>query len=147
MTLLSIEFASPLYDESVALRYEVLRKPLGRSFTEEQLALEWSDYHLAALDASGQMRAILLLTPQAGGVLKMRQVAVAPEWQGRGVGAALVEYSEAFAKSQNFNKIALHARETAVPFYRRLGYEFEAGLFEEVGIPHLKMWKNLDTSK
>lgn len=143
MTLLSIEFGTPLYDESVALRYEVLRKPLGLSFAEDQLALEWSDYHLASLDGGGRMLAILILTPQDGGVLKMRQVAVGPNTQGKGVGSDLVEYSEEFAKSLNFSMISLHARETAVAFYLRLGYEIEGERFEEVGIPHFKMWKNL----
>ena len=143
MTLLPISFATPLYDESVALRYDVLRKPLGLTFTEAQLALEWSDFHLAALDKSGQMLAILLLTPQGQTYLKMRQVAVSPASQGRGVGAALVSYSEDFAKSLNFNRIELHARETAMPFYLRLGYEMDENRFEEVGIPHVKMWKDL----
>jgi predicted GNAT family N-acyltransferase len=39
--------------------------------------------------------------------------------------------------------MVLHARETAVPFYLKLGYEVVGGQFEEVGIPHFKMEKKL----
>ncbi|MBC7775980.1 MAG: GNAT family N-acetyltransferase [Phycisphaerae bacterium] len=138
-----IEFATPEYDESVALRYEVLRKPLGLYYSPEQLATEWSDIHLAAFDPAGNVVGILLLTAVNEQEIKMRQVAVAPDQQGKGVGASLVEASEDTARSMNFKKITLHARETAVPFYLRLEYQAVGDRFEEVGIPHFKMEKTL----
>ncbi|MFN0034196.1 MAG: GNAT family N-acetyltransferase [Saprospiraceae bacterium] len=141
VAVFQIEFATPEYDESVALRYEVLRRPLGLEYTPEQLAAEWSDTHLAAFDAAGKMVGILLLTPVNEQDIKMRQVAVAPDQQGKGVGAALVEESEAAAKALNFKKMTLHARETAMPFYHRLGYQTVGDGFEEVGIRHFKMEK------
>lgn len=143
LNVFPIEFATPEYDEAVALRYAVLRKPLGLEFTPEQLGAEWSDIHLAACEASGKMVGILLLTPLNDQEIKMRQVAVAPEQQGKGVGAAMVLESETLAKSLNFKKMTLHARETAVPFYLRLGYQSVGARFEEVGIPHFKMEKVL----
>ena len=39
------EFASPEYDEAVALRTEVLRKPLNMEFLPDQLAKEYADFH------------------------------------------------------------------------------------------------------
>jgi len=143
ITVYQIAFATPEYDESVALRYEVLRKPLGLEYSTEQLSAEWSDIHLAAFDAWGKMIGILLLTPLNEQEVKMRQVAVAPEQQGRGVGAALVAASEDTARSLNFNKMTLHARETAVQFYLRLGYQIAGNQFKEVSIPHFKMAKRL----
>ncbi|MDO8365894.1 MAG: GNAT family N-acetyltransferase [Saprospiraceae bacterium] len=138
-----IEFGTPEYEESVALRYEVLRKPLGLEYSPEQLSTEWSDIHIAAFEPSGKMVGILLLTPLNEQEVKMRQVAVAPDQQGKGVGAALVAASEETAKSLNFKKITLHAREIAVPFYLRLGYQSLGDQFEEVGIPHFEMEKIL----
>ena len=143
LSIFPITFGTPDYDESVALRYAVLRKPLGLEFTPEQLSAEWSDTHLAAFDASGRMQGILLLTPVSEQEIKMRQVAIAPEQQGKGLGTALVLESEALAKSWNAEKISLHARETAVPFYLRLGYSIVGEPFEEVGIPHSKMEKRM----
>jgi predicted GNAT family N-acyltransferase len=143
VNILSIEFATPEYDESVALRFEVLRKPLRLEFTPEQLGAEWSDLHLAAFDTQGKIIGILLLTPVSEHLVKMRQVAVSPDQQGKGVGTSMVLDSEILAKSQNFTNITLHAREKAVPFYLRLGYQVVGDKFEEVGIPHFKMEKVL----
>lgn len=136
-----IEFASPEYDEAVALRYEVLRRPLGLDFTPEQLAAEWSNVHIAAFDTSGKMVGYLNLTAVDDNEVKMRQVAVAESEQGKGVGTAMVAYSEEIARQLNFKVITLHSRKVAVPFYLRLGYEIVGDQFEEVTIPHFKMKK------
>ncbi|MFN0174781.1 MAG: GNAT family N-acetyltransferase [Saprospiraceae bacterium] len=143
ITIHQIEFATPEYDESVGLRYEVLRKPLGLEYLPEQLSVEWSDIHLAAFDSRGKMIGILLLSPVDKQEVKMRQVAVEPKQQGKGVGAALVTASEDIARSLNFKKMTLHAREAAAPFYLRLGYQTVGDQFEEVSIPHFKMVKML----
>lgn len=144
ITIHTIEFASPEYDEAVALRQEVLRKPLGLAFLPEQLGNEWTDTHLAAFDASGRMVGILILTPLHPELVKMRQVAVAPDLQGKGIGALLVKESEALARSMGFKKITLHARETAMAFYLRLDYQVIGDRFMEVNIPHFEMEKVLD---
>ena len=141
ITVCQIEFGTPEYDEAVALRYEVLRRPLGLQYLPEQLAAEWSDIHLAAFNGSGSIIGVLILTPASASVVKMRQVAVAPDLQGQGVGTVLVAHSESTAKSLGYNKITLHAREKAVPFYLQLGYQKVGDMFEEVNIPHFKMEK------
>jgi len=144
MQIFQIEFATPEYDEAVHLRYEVLRRPLGLDFTPEQLAAEYDDVHLAGFDGMGRLVGYLCLTPLNNDEVKMRQVAVAPEWQGKGVGKKLVAASEELAKHLNFKKMTMHARETAVPFYLRLGYQTVGEQFEEVTIPHFKMEKKLE---
>jgi predicted GNAT family N-acyltransferase len=143
MTIFPIDFGTPEYDEAVALRYEVLRKPLGLDFLPEQLAAEWSDTHLAGFNSNGNLIAILILTPVDAETVKMRQVAISPQLQGQGLGAQLVRASEELAIRHNFRTISLHARETAVPFYLRLGYQIIGDKFEEVSIPHFKMVKKL----
>jgi predicted GNAT family N-acyltransferase len=139
-----IEFATPEYDEAVALRYEVLRRPLGLTFTPEQLESEWNNLHIAAFDTTGRVVGYLNLTPVNDTEVKMRQVAVAPAEQGKGIGAAMVAYSEKLAKQLNFKEISLHSRKTAVPFYLRLGYALIGDAFEEVSLPHFKMKKATD---
>lgn len=138
-----IEFGTPEYDEAVQLRYEVLRKPLGLEYTVEQLSAEYDQIHLAAYTLDGVLAAYLNLTPMDTNTLKMRQVAVLPTLQGMGIGTALVLESERFAKSLHFEKMILHARETAVPFYVRLEYNLVGERFEEVNIPHFKLEKKL----
>jgi predicted GNAT family N-acyltransferase len=143
MVILNIEFATPEYDETVQLRDKILRKPLGLAFTEEQLATEFADFHLAAYTDDWQLQGCLVLTPYDDKTLKMRQVAVSEAVQKTGVGRQLVEASEVFARKNGFETMALNARETAVPFYQKLNYTIVGEPFEEVGIPHFKMVKSL----
>ena len=138
-----IEFGSPEYDESVSLRYDVLRKPLGFDFTEEQLASEYDTFHLGCCDESGKLVGILLLTPKSEDVIKMRQVAVNADLQNKGIGKLLVDFAEQFSIHKGYTKMELNARDVAKPFYLKQDYTIEGEMFKEVGIPHYYMWKKL----
>ena len=70
-----IDHLSPAYALAVALRRDILRKPLGLEFTETQLASESTSFHLTAWDED-VLFGTLLLTPLEGGSIQMRQVAV-----------------------------------------------------------------------
>ena len=141
MEVREYSFGSPEYELAVELRRQVLRRPLGLEFDPAQLALEGADRHFAVSE-SGAILATLILTPIETG-FKMRQVAVAFDEQGKGLGRLLVEFSEGVARQAGATEITLHARVTAVPFYLRLGYQPVGEPFEEVGIPHLAMVKLL----
>jgi ribosomal protein S18 acetylase RimI-like enzyme len=141
MNFTQIEFASPEYDEAIGLRYEILRKPLGLTYTVEQLAEEWDDFHLVAYDADYEMIGYLNFRIVDEKTLKMRQVAIAERAQNRGIGSELVKFSEQFAKGKGYEKIILHARETAIPFYEKNKYRIFGEPFVEVGIAHRKMEK------
>jgi len=84
-----VPFASAERAALVALRTEVLRRPLGLVFTDEQLAAEKDQLHLGAWDGARAV-GVLLLAARGGGVAQMRQVAVAADAQGRGIGKLLV---------------------------------------------------------
>ena len=60
-----------------------------------------------------------------------------------GVGRQLVAASEAFARRNGYDVMELNARDTAVPFYEKLDYTVVGEQFEEVGIVHFKMMKNM----
>lgn len=143
MHVAKIEFATPEYDLAVRLRTEILRKPLGLEFSVEQLAAEWTDSHFACFDEKEQLVGCLILTKKDSKTVKMRQVAVAENRQGSGTGRRLVEFSEAWAARNGFDKMELNARDTAIPFYQKLNYATVGEPFEEVGIAHLKMEKRL----
>lgn len=142
MDLRWIAFGSPEYQEVVALRRRVLRIPLGLDFTPEQLAGEGKDLHLAAFEG-GALAGCLMLSDHGEGVVQMRQVCVEPNRQGTGVGAALVRESEGEARRRGYRSMMLHARDIAVGFYERLGYECVGEPFVEVSIPHQEMLKQL----
>jgi len=144
LTFLEIPFGTPAFDESIRLRYDILREPLGLDFKEEDIAEEYQQIHLGGYDASMRLVACLVLNPiEAENATKMRQVAVAESHQRKGLGSLLVEESEKLAKTKGFSKMIMNARETAVPFYLRLGYEKFGRKFTEVKVPHYKMRKDL----
>ncbi len=138
-----IEFGTPQYGELVALRELVLRKPLGLEFTEEQLSQEYDSIHLACYDSHNRLLACLVLKPKSDNEVKMRQVAVSPEYQKQGAGTFLVNASEIIARNEGFKKMVLSARLPAVPFYERLDYHTKGEVYTEVGIDHMEMWKEL----
>jgi GNAT superfamily N-acetyltransferase len=133
---------STAYAAIVQLRRRVLRLPLGLDFTPEQLATEAADHHLAAYDGEALV-GCLLLTDRGEGTVQMRQVAVEPARQGQGIGAVLVRESECRARELGFTQMMLHARDTAVAFYEKLGYACVGEPFVEVSIPHRQMEKAL----
>lgn len=137
-----IKYSSAEYAATVVLRNEILRKPLGLQFTDEQLRAESNDHHIACF-LDGCIVACLVLTPQDDGVVRMRQVAVVADRQRKGIGAALVRYCEQYAEEQGYREVVAHARDTAVPFYEKLGYEVIGDRFNEVGIPHVTVRKAL----
>jgi predicted GNAT family N-acyltransferase len=137
-----VTYNSPEYRETVALRFRILREPLGLGFTQEQLAAESSDLHLAAYEGRA-LAACLVLTPLDADSVKMRQVAVEANRQGQGIGRDLVRCSEEIARERGFSRMVLSARDTAVEFYLRLGYNVVGDPYEEVTILHRKMEKAL----
>jgi ribosomal protein S18 acetylase RimI-like enzyme len=137
-----VEHGSAAYAELVELRAEVLRRPLGFAFAEAELAAEAGQLHFAGY-ADGRPVACAVLQWVAPGVARMRQVAVRSGFRGRGLGRKLVEAFEREARERGAGKIVLHARQTAVAFYLKLGYAAVGDVFEEIGLLHRRMEKSL----
>ncbi|NUM31307.1 MAG: GNAT family N-acetyltransferase [Bacteroidetes bacterium] len=124
------------------LRYDILRKPLGLKFDEEQLKHEENEFHFIA-SFKNKIIGVLLLKPLNYDIVKMRQVAVKKTLQKKGIGKKLVEFAEKWAKENKFSKIELNARLTSIDFYSKNNYKTIGSQFDEVGIPHIKMYKDL----
>ena len=143
MYVTEIEFGSPAYDELIYLRDLLLRKPIGLEFSADELSTEYSSTHIAAYASDDELLGTLVMKPLDNDQIKMRQVAVFPGHQKKGIGQLMVAASEEYSKSNGFKEIVLSARVPAVPFYEKLGYEVVSDLYIEVGIDHYKMSKKL----
>lgn len=128
------------YKAELDLRNRVLRIPLGLDIHEDNISREHLDTHIGAF-IEERLAGVLVLTPLNESEVKMRQVAVEQELQGKGIGKLLVDYSEKQARLMGFSKIVMNARLEAVPFYEKLGYTKAGDLFIEVTIPHYKLEK------
>jgi len=140
-----VAHGSPEYWATVDLRDAVLRKPLGLQFSKEELEAEAGSHHIACY-RGGRLVGCLVLRPLGSGDIQMRQVAVVPELQGCGIGKALVEFAEALVRKMGCRRMILHARDTAVAFYEKVGYAKVGDRFEEVTIPHWVMEKRIENT-
>jgi predicted GNAT family N-acyltransferase len=74
---------------------------------------------------------------------KLERVAVLPEVRGLGIGKRIVEKALKLLETAKVAEVYIHAQEQVRDFYQRLGFEAEGEIFEEAGIPHIKMGKQL----
>jgi predicted GNAT family N-acyltransferase len=126
----------------VRLRDDILRKPLGLSFSQTELAREKDEILIGAFEDDKLLGCCMLVNEEPG-VVRLRQMAVSNNLQGKGIGRALMNFAENIARDRGFKKLTMHARKTAIGFYERLGYEVCGDEFQEVTIPHFVMEKKL----
>lgn len=75
---------------------------------------------------------------------QIRGMAILEEYQNKNLGKLLIEEAEKYCKSKNATIIWFNAREKAVNFYKKFGYEINGNSFEikEIGI-HFLMFKSI----
>jgi predicted GNAT family N-acyltransferase len=134
-------WGSKPYVGAIALRHEILRRPLGLVFDPEIFRQECDDWHIVAMHDDWVVGCMILTVKET--LVKMRQVAVESSLQNRGIGARMVEFAEQISMDRGATEMVLHARDTAMSFYLKLGYSIVGDGFEEVGIPHHAMRKSL----
>ena len=142
MALKIIDHGTKEYHQMVQLRNDILRKPLGLSFTPEELEKEKEEILIGAFEEEKMLGCCMLITIDPATV-RLRQMAVLNNVQGKGIGRALMQFAENIARDMGYRKMTMHARQTAIGFYEKLGYQVNGDLFEEVSIPHYIMEKAL----
>jgi GNAT superfamily N-acetyltransferase len=127
------------YALELDLRYRVLREPLGMGRHQVGFAGEEDALHVLAMEGAS-VTGCVLFDWSSG---RLRAMAVDPRHQRRGLGVELVSRLEREVLSRGVLRVTLHARQSAVPFYERLGYVVEGEPFTEVGLAHRTMIKVL----
>ncbi|HJN90840.1 MAG TPA: GNAT family N-acetyltransferase [Verrucomicrobiota bacterium] len=132
------------FDSYYDLRWRALRAPWGQPRGSERDELDAIATHVAGFDEAKRMVSVgrlHLVSPDVG---QVRYMAVEKLSRGQGHGQTLLAELENKAKRQGVKRLVLDARESAVTFYLRNGYEIEGEahvLFDEV--QHSKMQKLL----
>ena len=70
---------------------------------------------------------------------KIGRIAVTAGLRGRGIGTLVLRTLLHEAYHRGIREPYLHAQLQAVPFYEKLGFRVEGEVFDEAGIPHLRM--------
>jgi N-acetylglutamate synthase-like GNAT family acetyltransferase len=142
MALKQIDHGTSDYQRMVHLRNEILRKPLGMVLTEQELDKEKDDILIAAYD-DDEMLGCCILSPVDNSTVRLRQMAVYGNLQGKGIGASIMSFVENLARDKGYKKLYMHARNTAIGFYEKFGYKINGKEFEEINIPHHIMEKKI----
>lgn len=141
MIFKEIPFGSVQYEAMRRFREETLRLPLGLRLSAEDIHDEDHQIHIAAFEDDGSIVGTVLLKPLSQARVKLRQMAVSPHLQRKGIGTDLVQFAEKTATFRGFHAIEMHARTYAQGFYEKLGYRTEGEVFIEVTLPTIKMVK------
>ena len=131
------------WESYLLFRWEVLRKPLG--MTKESLSdsIEDKSFHLMGIDAEKNVIASGRVHFNSENEAQIRYMAVDDRFKRRGIGSEIVDRLERYATSKGAEIMVLNAREEAISFYSRLGYEEVCPYHSDTGIPHKTMRKSV----
>ncbi len=142
MGLKQLDYESKEYQQMVNLRYEIMRKPLGLSFSPEELSKEKNDILIGAFDED-EMLGCCILTDMNKGCVRLRQMAVQKNMQGKGIGESIITFAENLARDKGYKTLTMHSRDSAIGFYEKYGFKVKGDQFMEINIPHHIMEKKL----
>ena len=137
-------FNSNLHLAAKEIRAEVLRKPLGLPADDPAFDDKETDTHFVALENDKAVGVVVLVPNYIPDTGKLRQMATAEGVRGKGYGIALVKALEEYAAENGMTSIILHSRHYAVGFYEKLGYKITSDVFQEVGMDHYVMEKDVN---
>ena len=137
---------SPLYEESLVLRNRILIEAVGRHEDCRDFDFPEKDIYLSAFDGE-KLIGSAIITPLDDNTVQMRQMAVHEDYQGKGIGRLIVHEFEGLVLEQGYSTVILHARESALPFYEKLGYKLCSDRFYEIEIAHYEMRKTLNVRR
>jgi hypothetical protein len=124
------------------LRSEILRLPFGLVLTLSDTEDDNNQYHFGVVEMD-QLIATVSFKPTNSGEAVLRQMAVKPEYHGKGVGFQLVQFAEHALLNQSIRSIRLAARTSAQGFYAKLGYQVVDTPYVHLGIEHIDMVKSI----
>ena len=133
------------YQRYYGLRWKILRAPWNQPRGSEQDELEQSSHHLMVIDSDPTVIGVGRLQFNTIKEAQIRYMAIDIDQQRKGIGTLLLHALEDKAVELGAACIVLDAREHALGFYQKQGYELEGPghvLFST--IPHVKMRKTLE---
>ena len=141
--LITKDTMSDIYLDAVRIRQKVFVQEQGVPSSLEIDGNEAYSVHFVLYTEDQKPAATVRLLPLDDKTFKLQRMAVLKEYRGNHLGALIIEDAEAFARQQGFKQIELGAQLTAEAFYQRLGYVPYGDLFQDAGIDHVHMKKEL----
>ncbi|MDX1954364.1 MAG: GNAT family N-acetyltransferase [Chitinophagaceae bacterium] len=142
MALKIIDHGTPEYQLMVKLRDDILRRPIGIHFSTEELDKEKENLLIGAFEDESILGCCMLVK-ESNDKVRLRQMAVLNDLQGKGIGRAMILFAENIARDQGYKVLNMHARKPVVGFFEKMGYKVVSDEFLEISIPHYEMEKAL----
>lgn len=131
------------WDAYYDLRYRILRESLGKERGSERNEGDETGIHFA-LSENGVLLAVARLDRVDEATCQARFVAVESHTQGLGYGKQIMTALEDEARNRGYQKLILHARDYALPFYEKLGYNLVGPSYKLFDVlQHFEMYKVL----
>lgn len=112
------------YKEYYELRYKVLREPWGLQKGTEKDDFEPISHHFMAIDEdTKKIIGVVKLFEKEPGVGWFSHMAVAPEYQHKGIGKLLLSFVEKEAKQEGFKTLGCLARLNTTGFFEKANYK------------------------
>lgn len=122
----NIIFRSPKSDTDFEryyeLRWRILRKPWNQPRGSEVNEHDREAFHILA-EKNDKVIGVGCIHELENGIGRIRFMAVDDDFQKQGIGYMIVKLLEENAKSKNWKKVRLWAREPVINFYLNLGYK------------------------
>ncbi|MFI3886583.1 GNAT family N-acetyltransferase [Streptococcus parauberis] len=135
---------SPTYIDAVKIRQKVFVQEQGVPLSMEIDEKEALCLHIVAYDDKDIACATCRILPDSKfNKVTLQRMAVLANYRGQKLGQFLMQETIAYCKKQGFKTMELHAQLTAKPFYDKLGFTSQGDIFQEAGIDHQTMVKEL----
>ncbi|TQQ10374.1 GNAT family N-acetyltransferase [Vibrio cholerae] len=126
-------------------RWQMLREPWRMPIGSERDEYDSMSHHRMIVDSRGYPIATgrLYITPDCEG--QIRYMAVKANRRSKGMGSLILVALESLARQEGAKRLVCNAREDAIPFYAKNGFERRGELTDERGpVRHQQMVKTLD---
>ncbi|SMB89229.1 Predicted N-acyltransferase, GNAT family [Pasteurella testudinis DSM 23072] len=133
----------PVYLDGLQIRKTVFVEEQGFSMSIEIDELEAQCEYLTLYSAAGEPLATARMYRYADNIHKLQRIAVLKSQRGNKLGERLLAEMEQRAKAQGSEKTILGAQDTAIAFYQKCGYQVYGDGYDEEGVPHHNMHKDL----
>ncbi len=142
---LKINTSLQYYTQSIKIRDDIMRRPLGLRISDVQLKNELSSvyHHFVAIINNEVVSALSIKVNKKN--IQICQLATLGKYRKKGIGKGLLTFAEnKFHTFTSINKVMLFSRETSIDFYKKCNYVVvDNSSCEIVGLLHRKMVKTL----
>jgi len=131
----------PRMEQAWAIRRTVF---IEEQHVPEEIEIDADDaqaFHALALDGNAPVGCGRMVRHE--GYVKIGRMAVLRDRRGEGIGKSILEFLMERARQRGFGRAVLHAQLTAEGFYLKNGYIPDGQVFEEAGIAHRRMFREL----